>query len=155
MRYSLQNFVNAIERTGVSLRSAAMIGNALLQDIGLITANDNSMVIDKSKITREKIILHEKLKTKHNIEVLLKGVYFDGRKDKTKIRLKKNNKYYMKEVSEEHITLLQEPGERYLTHLTPDSGSSNDLSKEIYEFLIQSEVEISKLGKCFQKFIKK
>ncbi|KAK0172803.1 hypothetical protein PV328_006077 [Microctonus aethiopoides] len=43
MRYGLSNLVMAIDRTGVSLRNAAIIANAVLQDVGLIGPHNTSM----------------------------------------------------------------------------------------------------------------
>ena len=42
------------DRHGVSDRCAASLGSAVLQDVGLMHDQDSSMVIDRSKILRER-----------------------------------------------------------------------------------------------------
>ena len=58
----------------------------------------------------------------------LYAIFFDGRKDKTIVQEKKGNSYYRTVVVEEHIVLLSEPGSVYIGHVTPDSGSSADIT---------------------------
>lgn len=48
-----------MERTNVSQKASAIIGNALLQDLGLISVNNTEMVITRSKIQREQKAWHE------------------------------------------------------------------------------------------------
>lgn len=146
MRVKLSNLAMAIDRTGVSIGSAAIIANAVLQDFGIITSSDTSHVIDKSKIVREQRRFHESLASA-NIECSVKkAIFFDGRKDTTLFQEKKGTKYFRSEKREEHITILEEPKENYLGHVTPESGSAEALLTAIYSFLIQSEFDMEKIG---------
>ena len=43
----------ACDRTGVSDRAAAIIASSVLKDVGIISSNDTSGVIDRSKLRRE------------------------------------------------------------------------------------------------------
>ena len=61
---------------------------------------------------------------------------FDGRKDKTNIINEDGSK---QEVTEEHISLVQEPGGEYLDHLYPKSGTAADISDKIIDFLHESK----------------
>ena len=47
-------------------------------------------------------------------------MYFDGRKDDTKVR-SPNGSFKM--IKEEHISLLQEPGSKNIVYLTHESGT--------------------------------
>lgn len=149
MRLHLPNLVMAIDRTGISTRQAAIIANAVLQDVGMITAEDTTMVIDRHKIIREQQLFHRHIldKTENNSTVNIKGLYFDGRKDLTLSMEKKNDKYYRREIREEHVTLLEEPGEKYIGHVTPESGCSKDLCTAIHDYLIKSDFDITNIGK--------
>ena len=74
----------------VSISATAQIGTALLIDLGIVTAEDTSKIIDKSKIRRErdKVIkeLHmEGLKSLK--DQALKSFLFDGKKANTKVLL--------------------------------------------------------------------
>ena len=71
------------DRRGISDRAAAAISSAILQDLGLIDHNDQSSVVDRSKIRREREKLRKSLSTKDTSSDLGIGLYFDGRKDLT------------------------------------------------------------------------
>lgn len=49
MLLNLPSLALACNRTGVSNRSAAIIASAVLQDVGIISPDDNSFVVDCSK----------------------------------------------------------------------------------------------------------
>ena len=141
----MPNLALNCERTGVSNRNAALLVNAAFQDLGIITKEDKSKVVDKSKIHRERTKLRKKL----NVEILLSnlsGLYFDSRKDKTLTEEKINSKYYKKQISEEHITLLQEPESQFLGHFTPYNASAHSLMTGICNYLEKSEIDMSSLG---------
>ena len=54
MRVNLPSLTLACDRTGVSDRSAAIIASAVLQDFGVVTSDDKSFVVDRSKVRRER-----------------------------------------------------------------------------------------------------
>lgn len=135
----------AIDRTDVSGRKAAILANALLQDVGLISKHDLSRVMDYSKIKREKILYYELLE-KYTVSHSLKGIYFDGKKDKTLTQQKEGEKYYRKEIIEDHVSILQEPADKYIGHVTPKSGSVKDLAQSLCDFLETSEIDETKIG---------
>ena len=68
-----------------------------------------------------------------------RGLFFDGRKDKTIVREKKGTKLYTKVVSEEHVSLIGEPNSRFLGHVTPKSGTEKDIADSILQFLEDRE----------------
>lgn len=146
MRCSLLNFALAIDRTGVSLRNAGIIANALMQDLGLITTKDTSMVIDLSKIVRELKKLHKLLENNADSTNNYSALYFDGRKDLTVVQEKHGAKYFRKEIKEEHVTLLKEPGGIYLDHLSPKGGTAVEVLQCICEYLDKTGYDYDNLG---------
>lgn len=61
----------------------------------------------------------------------IKDIYFDGRKDKTLINKKIGNLYHRKEVLEEHISVLAEPGSIYLGHARACRGTAKGILTSI------------------------
>lgn len=143
----MKNLVIAMERTGVSLRAAAMIANATLQDVGLITAKNVDNVITHSKLQRELKIWHDFILNQKSDDTEVTAVYFDGRKDKTLAVETKDNKRYKREVQEEHIVILKEPGGEYLGHVTPATGSAMSIKTAVCNFFETSNIDMSKLCK--------
>ena len=110
---SLQNGAVACDRTGVSNRAAAMIVTAALHDINSGSPN----IIDRNKVSRER--------KKSRVQSIgstdygnVTSLYFDGRKDRTLVMERSAERRARKEIIEEHITVLAEPGSRYLGHFT-------------------------------------
>ncbi|CAH1116385.1 unnamed protein product [Phaedon cochleariae] len=132
----LENLAEACDRSGVSDRSASLIVNAVLKDFGLVTEEDQSNIIDRSKIRRERKRCRTGLDLKKNNQILVfPGIYFDGRKDKTVTSEKRGSRYYTKKVTEEHIVIIAEPGSKYLGHVSPISGNANSIKTSIVSFL--------------------
>lgn len=134
MRFKLPATALMSDRYGISDRATAAIASSVLQDLGLINEVDLSLVIDKSKIRREKHKVRESLQTKDN-SVEIYGVYFDGRKDNTYFQERIDNKMYRRQKKEEHISLVQEPGGKYIGHLTPRGGTGSEIATAIWCFL--------------------
>ena len=63
------------------------------------------------------------------------GIYFDGRRDTTLVKVNKNGKWYGDTGVEDHYVLVEEPGGDYLTHFTPSSGRSIDIASSILKVI--------------------
>ena len=139
-RQTFPTFARACDRYAISDRSAAASASAVLHDIGLISKDDSSKVIDRSKVRRERekkrIVLRSNV-----MSSVLQGLYFDGRKDKTLTQSKNDNKCYRKVKMEEHITLVQQPESHYIGHVTPQSGSAKNIKQSIVTFLTDNQVD--------------
>ena len=72
-------------------------------------------------------------------------MYFDGRKDKTLIIKETGNKRSRLEIVEEHITVLTEPGSKYLGHFPLSNGSASNIANGLYNFCLQKNIDISKI----------
>ena len=118
MKTKLPSLAQACDRTGVSDRSAAILVNAALKDMGIIKMEESSKIIDRSKIRRERVKASRNLKKKHEEErTCVYGIYFDGRKDRTFVQVREGDILSRKTITEEHIVLVSEPGSVYLGHM--------------------------------------
>ena len=95
-----------ILRYAVPDRSAAAIINTFMYEEGILNDNDMSRVIDRNLLRRWKAKVY-----KDHIPTQVDGLYFDGKKDLTKQPGGKFEK-------EEHITIVSEPGTKFITHVT-------------------------------------
>lgn len=55
---------------------------------------------------------------------------------------KEGTKYYRQIITEEYISLIQEPGSKYIGHTTPTNGSALQIKNSVIYFL---ETKIIKL----------
>lgn len=136
----------AIDRAGLSSRKGALIASAVLEDVGLISKNDKSYVIDKSKLDRQR--KRQRVDLQKNIikdGATLQALYFDGRKDRTLHIEKQGDTSSRKTLVEEHIVLLKEPGSEYIGHVTPENGTANTITSTILNFFTENEVSIGEL----------
>ncbi|CAH0562737.1 unnamed protein product [Brassicogethes aeneus] len=145
MRIKLPSLAQACDRTGVSDRSAAIIASAVLKDIGLITSEEASKIIDRSKIRRERKRTRSTLRSQlKQDKVFSQAIYFDGRKDNTLVQRSIGNKNHRTTVSEEHIVIVSEPGSKYFGHITVPCGTAKAISENLIEFL-QQQMDLTNL----------
>ena len=80
------NLARICERYQLSDRAAAAVVNSVLVDVGLVTEDDKTRIIDRSKLRRSVKDAETKsgAKSKKNFG-LVNAVYLDGRKDATQI----------------------------------------------------------------------
>ncbi|CAH0547286.1 unnamed protein product [Brassicogethes aeneus] len=135
MRKSLPNLARECDRWGLSDRGAAAVSSALLQDLGVVTKDDISSVIDRSKVRRERQKLRKQNQLNDGKDPMLKSIYFDGRKDLTRKTTLKDGVHHPLNVTEEHVVLVQEPMSEYLGHVTPLSGTSFNIFTAITNFV--------------------
>jgi len=145
-RRKLTNTARATERYGISDRAAADIASSVLTDFGIVTTDDNSEVIDRSKLRRERKKLRVELYSEAADSVAnLRGLYFDGRKDKTLVQEEIEGKLHRKVVLEEHIVLLEEPGSKYLGHIAPISGNAKSIKSTMTDFFERNNMNLDNL----------
>lgn len=127
-RFQYPNLSITADRYRVSCKAAAAIVNAALKDMGIL---DASNMLDRKKVERER-----KRTGKVNVQRMkyanteLECIGFDGRKDKTKTMQGNED--------EEHYVLVKEPGDTYITHVTPDNGRARSIADEVITFLKDS-----------------
>ncbi|GBN17295.1 hypothetical protein AVEN_227673-1 [Araneus ventricosus] len=96
------------DRYGISDRAAASITSVVLQDIGIAHEGETSYVVDRNKIRRQRKKLQNAVAESTKLTVswsLLTGLYFDGRKDNSKVLIKKDTKHYAKTTNRSIIPL--------------------------------------------------
>ena len=106
-----------------------IISYVALKDFHIITKENPSRIIDRSKIRKERKKKDYKLQEcarKDHFEV--QGLFFDGKKDVTFHRDIKGTKYYQKYVTEEHIVLVSEPISKCLSHVAPSSETAMSIA---------------------------
>ena len=119
------------ERYQLSDRAGAAIATSTLQHMGIVTNEDKSLVIDPSKLRRERQRCRKEICQEVSNFKYVSGLYFDGRKDATQVMLKgPNGKMYRSTQLEEHYVLIGEPGTYYLTHLSPTDGKGRTLAQK-------------------------
>ncbi|GBO44680.1 hypothetical protein AVEN_70891-1 [Araneus ventricosus] len=62
---------------------------------------------------------------------LLTGLYFEGRKDNTKVLIKKDTKYCPKTTKQEHYILVNEPSSVYIGYATAATGGTKAIKEAI------------------------
>ncbi|KAJ2945333.1 hypothetical protein O0L34_g9424 [Tuta absoluta] len=134
------------DRYGVSNRSAAAITTAVLEDLGLVSSEEKSLVVDKSKLRRARNKVRNNLQTSIP-DLKLEGIYFDGRKDKRLLIETTNGRSYQRVFVKEHISLVGEPDSFYLGHTTPLTGTGKGISDSIINYCQTSKVDL-RLIKC-------
>lgn len=142
-KYNYSNLpvlANTLDRYAVSDRAGAAIASAVLKDYGIISSKDSQNIIDRHKVRRARQKKRQELQNSSKVS-LLRGLYFDGRKDKT-LAFIDNRK---RTIVEEHITLLEEPGSNYIGHLSPISGTALNILDSLTEFLDSSSISFENL----------
>lgn len=144
MRSPLHSVARECDRHGVSDRVAASIVSAAFRDVGLIDDSDRTSIVDRSKIRRERSRSRLMASDSATSDPLV-ALYFDGRKDKTIIQEKVIDKFHRREVLEEHISLVQQPGSSYLGHVAPTTSNAADTSNAIISFLNDKSINCESL----------
>ena len=147
-RLNLENLARESIRYGVSVQATASLGTAVLIDVGIITPEYSTKIIDKDKIQRARNLVMEKLK-EEGLNYLeshkVRCFFFDGQKDDTKaILVNDDGEEFPGIIKENHYSVVEEPGGLYLTHLTPDGERGQYLADGLLGWL----TECSQLNNC-------
>jgi len=129
---SLSNFSRACDRRGVSARCAADLSSSLMQDFGIVGPQSKDVVVDESKVFRDRSKLRRSLQPTPMPSAAatvarrpLEAVFFDGRKDKTiMIQKTSDGTSHRIETYEEHISMEEESGSLYLGHFSVPSSKA-------------------------------
>ena len=139
MRERLPTVAKMADRFALSDAATAAIATATLRDLEIIRKDNMAKAIDPFKIRRErKKARVETLELQRSLEGSLQGLYFDGKRNVTLQSGKKK-------VVEEHISLVSEPGSKYIGHVTPSGGLAIDLADSILQFLEANNYDLTQL----------
>lgn len=117
------------DRFGVSDRWATAVATALLKDVGIVHEIDTSQVIDRNKARRSRDKIRNELVATRNLETI-EALYFDSRKDKTRVQTKIGNKFYAKTK----------------THVTPPNGTAQAILNSFLEYFDSNNIITDKLS---------
>ena len=110
----------ACDRYQISDSAGAAIITSTLKDHRLIDEDDQSLVIDRNRLRRQRAKFREAVREEEtNLFKLVDGIYLDRRKDATQVICSINEKFYRNAILEEQYVIVGEPGEFCLTHSTP------------------------------------
>ena len=139
----LTNAALAADRYGLSNRAAAALINAFQLDIGRVSIDDTRFVVAPKKMWRERNRVRQssaQTRAEHQSGSELKALYFDGRHDQTRVGRGASME------TEEHITVVAEPGSEYLSHFTPVSGKAIDQVNELISIAASFGGDVCVLG---------
>ena len=74
-------------------------------------------------------------------KINLTSLYFDGKQDITRFH-RKGAKCLQKE---EHITLISEPGTKFIGHITPKTGSASDITTAMMTYFNENQISVENL----------
>ena len=153
----IDSFIAECDRYRISHAAAAALHNALLTDYGIISTDNRSKIITKSKI-RSSRKLHQAIqREKRNVEFAKAGgiscLGFDGKRDrKSKVIEQEliNGEIIEKQKvsSQEHISYTSEPGGRYVTHtvIPKNCGTGRGLADNLLDVLAEEKSQDSLLA---------
>lgn len=149
-RINLSTFARTCDRYGISDRPAAALASALMHDVNAhteVSSTEGAIIIDRSKVRRERKKMRLDLKEMESAkDLIIQGLYFDGRKDKTMTMVRPDGvNIKRKIITEEHISIIYEPGSGYLGHVSPITGSAENIKTAICNFLTEANIDTSNI----------
>ena len=161
----LKNFAREADRYQVSDRAAAKLANGLLMDIGLVKGGKTKLLIDHSKVRRERQKWGKKQAELQSKQQMMPegALYTDGKKSKTlvrdvtetKIRVKGGRgrgafktveKISNKFEIQDHYPIVAQPSGEYVDHVTPKSGHGKEIAAELLTVVRERDVQLRVLG---------
>lgn len=130
----LRNFAIMCDRYQISDRAGAAIVNTVLQDYGIITPDEKSLMIDKNKLHRSRFSVRRDLTDEAHQNISDSSpIPFDGRKDPTRVLEREYGTLHQDTTNEEYYTILSKPGNQYIPHVTPSSGKAKYITRELVD----------------------
>ena len=144
-RMNFPNLAQITETYQISDRAAAALANAVLTDVEIITKNKKTYIIDKSKLRRERQKYRKQIRQDQAMFYeQVNGVYVDGRKDATlTTTYLESGKIHQSTCLEEHIVIIGEPGEYYLSHFSTEDGKGSSIADGIFSVIKGTDLEIN------------
>ena len=141
-RTALANLARACDRYNISDRAGAAVASAALKDFGLISSDDKTNVIDRHKLRRERDRYRQAIRQdEESLFAQVESIYVDGRKVATMVMTQAEGESYRQTILEEHYVVVGEPGEFYLTHVTPDDGKGATIGKALYDVIENTDLQ--------------
>ena len=95
-------------------------------------------IVDKSKVHRA---VNVKLEEKYVASIVVcVGIGYDGQKDVTLMQERVGEKHYTSRKTEEHITIISIPDNKFLGHVSPTNGKAKTVSTALIQFLKEKNI---------------
>lgn len=145
-----------MERFNISERGTAAICSALLMDLGVINLEHSEAIIDRNKIRREKENLHESLELQRVIDnekyvsdTPVYTLFFDGKSNKTNIPMpiaeEVNRTHRYSSKNREYISMLLEPGSRFLAYTTTEDKTSIAICNKMMDKIKSEQISLDRI----------
>lgn len=144
-RYDAFNFALVVDRFGIPNRVASAMATALCQDLGIKDDHDAPLIMDKSKVEREKQKCRREVLRKRLDDTNLLAFSFDGRKDDTLTRAKIGEHYHTKMVKEPHLVILREPNSKLIGYARLEHEDAEYKTAKLNEFFNDKEIPLDAL----------
>lgn len=147
----LTNVARESQRFGISLSGTATVCNALLTDLRIGNAEN---MFDRSQIQRNVAKFNKQITMTH-VQKIQKfvdeatciGLYFDGKKDKSKT-FELNNEtqqQHPRVVTEDHYSIVLQPNNVYYSTVVPKSSKAVDIAQSIFDKLKTDDIDVTKI----------
>ncbi|XP_017467539.1 PREDICTED: uncharacterized protein LOC108359959 [Rhagoletis zephyria] len=148
-RYDCFNFALVCDRFGVPDRVASALGTALLQDFKIKDKHGKPLIMDKSKVRREKEKCRQEVLRKRLDDTNLLAFSFDGRKDDTLTIDKIDEKYHTRMVKEPHLVILREPNSELIGYVRLEHETAEYKTTKLNGFFNDKNISLDALiGIC-------
>ena len=127
-----------------------------MKDLGFISQEDNTNVIDRYKIRRHRLRDGEKQAHLYQKELgKVRGLYFDGKRDDTLTRdvvssvgnsSGSPNHFKLKINKQEHVVLVAEPQSKYIGFVSPNPSNAETITAEILNAIKAIDSDIQVIG---------
>lgn len=148
-RYDALHFAMMCDRFGVSDRIASALATSLMEDVGVKDDRGNFIIMDKSKVRREKAKCRQEVLRKRYDASNLIAFSFDGRKNDSLTMEKIDEKFHPRMVKEPHLVVLREPQSQLIGYTKVENESSEYKVIKLNEFFIDKAISLESLiGIC-------
>ena len=143
---AIKPIIETAERFGLSDSAVAHIVNATNVKASIISEENSSEILYRSKIKRiRKKLRSEKVEESKGKEPIAVG--FDERKDQSKVEvgkgIKGSKRFEVKKV--ENCAVIYWPGEEFVGHVVPRDGTGAGLAQDIVQFFKNRETNLNSL----------
>lgn len=144
---NLVPIVMEVVRRNISLRSAAVLINKTLEAIGFITPTQQGLVVSVNRLQRAVDRLGKEVSTEWDDETKpTECFFFDGKKDRNLSKVQRMHRTVVdNSILFENITIVQQPGDRYLGFVSSEESSALTIFTAVKNFFIAHGENLSEL----------
>lgn len=137
------------DRFGVHDRMASALATALMDDLGVKDARGNPIIMDKSKVRREREKCRQEALRKRYDGSNLLAFSFDGRKNDALTLEKIDEKLHTRMVKEPHLVVLREPYSQLIGYTKLESETAENKVIKLTDFFQEKQLSLdSIIGIC-------